>query len=116
MAVPVGSCDDLPPHRLRQRAAPPDAGPYDWKHGIRVRLTSLDKAAARRPTAYRFLRLSDGRDWEDGVSGIGTLRGPDPSRVDRSSSGWLDKWAEDGFTPTEAVLPFGPWRARWSLD
>ena len=79
-------------------------GPYEWKYGIKVRLTSLDGRAARQPVAYQFLQLSDGRDSEDGVSGLGRPGGPDPSRPGRSSVGWLHQWAEQGFTPTRVTL------------
>jgi hypothetical protein len=90
-------------------------GPYEWRYGIRVRLTSLDGRAARYPTAYQFLQLSDGRDTEDGVSGLGEPGGPDPSLTGKSSAGWLYQYAEQGFAPTEVVLPVGAWRATWSL-
>ena len=91
-------------------------GPYEWKYGIKVRLTSLDEHSARRPAAYQFLQLSDGRDSEDGVSGLGRPGGPDPSRPGRSSVGWLHQWAEQGFTPTQVTLSVGAWSATWSLD
>lgn len=91
-------------------------GPYEWKYGIKVRLTSLDERSARRPAAYQFIRLSDGRDSEDGVSGLGSPGGPDPSRPGRSSVGWLHQWAEQGFRPTQVTLSVGAWRAVWSLD
>lgn len=91
-------------------------GPYEWKYGIKVRLTSLDEHSARRPAAYQFIQLSDGRDSEDGVSGLGRPGGPDPSRPGRSSVGWLHQWAEQGFTPTQVTLSVGAWSATWSLD
>ncbi len=90
-------------------------GPYEWKYGIKVRLTSLDARTARQPLAYQFLQLRDGRDSEDGVAGLGRPGGPDPSRPGRSSVGWLYQWAEQGFTPTQVTLPVGSWRATWSL-
>lgn len=90
-------------------------GPYEWKYGIKVRLTSLDERSARRPASYQFLQLSDGRHTEDGISGLGRARGPDPSRPRRSSVGWLYQWAEMGFQPTEVVLPIGIWQATWHL-
>jgi hypothetical protein len=91
-------------------------GPYGWRYGIKVRLTSLDERAARAPIAYQFLTLSDGTRTEDGVSGLGERGGPDPSRVGRRSVGWLYQSAEEGFTPTAVVLPVNAWRARWSLE
>jgi hypothetical protein len=97
--------------RVRRVPAPEDAGPYDWRYGIRVRLTSLHDRAARRPVAYQFLQLGDGRDSKDGVSGLGEAGGPDPSRPGEESVGWLYQWAEEGFTPTRVTLPAGPWRA-----
>ena len=90
-------------------------GPYEWKYGIKVRLTSLDARSARQPIAYQFLQLRDGRDSEDGVAGLGRPGGPDPSRPGKSSVGWLYQWAEQGFTPTRVTLPVGSWRATWSL-
>lgn len=93
-----------------------DYGPYEWKYAIKVRLTSLDAATVRTPIVYQFLSLSDGSDSEDGVAGLGTGRGPDPSRVGKSSVGWLYQWAEEGFIPTEVLMPIGAWRAQWSLD
>lgn len=90
-------------------------GPYEWKYGIKVRLTSLDARAARRPVAYQFLQLSDGRRTEDGVSGLAEARGPDPSQPGKSSVGWLYQWAEQGFRPTEVLLPVGVWQVTWSL-
>jgi hypothetical protein len=90
-------------------------GPYEWKYGIKVRLTSLDERTARQPTAYQFLQLGDGPDSEDGVAGLGRPGGPDPSRPGESSVGWLYQWAERGFTPTRVTLPVGSWRATWSL-
>ena len=89
-------------------------GAYEWKYGIKVRLTSLDASTARTPIAYQFLSLSDGVYSEDGVTGLGSGRGPDPSRVGRSSVGWLYQWADEGFRPTEVLMPIGAWQARWS--
>ncbi len=99
----------------RVPAIEPD-GPYGWRYGIKVRLTSLDERAARTPVAYQFLTLSDGTRTEDGVFGLGADGGPDPSRVGRGSVGWLYQSAEEGFTPTAVVLPVNAWRARWSLE
>jgi len=93
-----------------------DYGAYEWKYGIKVRLTSLSAGTARTPVAYQFLSLSDGSDREDGVAGLGTRGGPDPSHVGESSVGWLYQWAEDGFAPTEVILPIGAWQARWELE
>lgn len=90
-------------------------GPYEWKYGIRVRLTSLSERAARYPTTHQFLQLSDGRHTEDGVSGLGEPGGPDPSRPGKSSAGWLFQYAEQGFTPTQVAVQVGSWRATWSL-
>jgi len=91
-------------------------GPYEWKYGVKVRLTSLDEATAQNPVAYQFLQLSDGVRTESGVAGLGAAGGPDPSRAGRSSTGWLTLRAEQGFAPTEVVLPVGAWQATWSLD
>jgi hypothetical protein len=93
-----------------------DYGPYEWRYGIKVRLTSLDGHTARAPLAYQFLQLSDGARRETGVGGIGAPGGPDPSRADRSSVGWLYQYADQGFVPTEVVMPIGSWRIRWSLE
>ncbi len=93
-----------------------DYGPYEWKYGIKVRLTSLDAGTARSPAAYQFLQLSDGTYSVDGVAGLGRERGPDPSTVGKSSVGWLYQWADQGFTPTEVLLPIGAWQASWSLE
>jgi hypothetical protein len=90
-------------------------GPYEWKYGIKVRLTSLDARSARQPLAYQFLQLTDGRTSEDGVSGLGRPGGPDPSRPGKSSVGWLRQWTEQDFTPTRVVMQVGAWRAVWSL-
>jgi hypothetical protein len=65
--------------QVKRVSAPQPSGPYDWRYGIKVRLTSLSKATARVPTAYQFLSLSDGEHVGDGVSGLGTEGGPDPS-------------------------------------
>jgi hypothetical protein len=91
-------------------------GAYEWEYGIKVRLTSLAASTARTPIAYQFLCLSDGSYSEDGVAGLGSRRGPDPSRVGKSSVGWLYQWTDDGFRPTEVLMPIGAWQARWSLD
>jgi hypothetical protein len=93
-----------------------DYGAYEWKYGIKVRLTSLAAGTARIPVAYQFLSLSDGSRTEDGVAGLGARGGPDPSRVGKSSVGWLYQWADEGFRPTEVLMPIGAWQARWSLE
>ena len=92
-----------------------DVGPYEWKYALKVRLTSLDASAAQSPAAYQFLELSDGEHVVDGVAGLGKRGGPDPSHVGTSSVGWLYQWAEEGFAPTEVLMPIGAWQARWSL-
>ena len=92
-----------------------DVGPYEWRYAIKVRLTSLDDAMARSPAAYQFLELSDGVHVVDGVAGLGTRRGPDPARAGKASVGWLTQWTEEGFTPTEVLMPVGAWQARWEL-
>lgn len=102
--------------QVKRVAASQPGGPYDWRYGIKVRLTSLSRLTARVPTAYQFLSLSDGAHIEDGVSGIGTKGGPDPSRMGTKSIGWLYQNAEEGFEPTEIVLPISAWEARWSLE
>ena len=91
-------------------------GPYEWKYGVKVRLTSLDEATARNPVACQFLQLSDGVRIESGVAGLGEAGGPDPSRAGESSTGWLTVRTEQGFAPTEVLLPIGAWQATWSLD
>lgn len=93
-----------------------DYGPYEWKYGVKVRLTSLDDVTARAPVAYQFLQLSDGMHRESGVAGLGAGGGPDPSRPGKGSTGWLTLRAERGFEPTEVVLPVGSWQATWALD
>jgi hypothetical protein len=93
-----------------------DYGPYEWKYGVKVRLTSLDEVTAEDPVAYQFLQLSDGSRTESGVAGLGAAGGPDPSRAGRGSIGWLTLRAEQGFAPTEVVLPVGSWQAVWALD
>ena len=90
-------------------------GPYEWKYGIKVRLTSLDKTTARSPIAYQFLQLSDGVYTKDSPAGLGKAGGPDPSRVGKSSVGWLSMLVEKGFEPTEVVMPISVWHATWSL-
>ena len=90
-------------------------GPYEWKYGIKVRLTSLDKSTARSPIAYQFLQLSDGVYIKDSPSGLGKADGPDPSRVSKSSVGWLFMLVEKGFEPTKVVMPISAWQATWSL-
>ncbi|HET6496995.1 MAG TPA: hypothetical protein VFH61_16705 [Thermoleophilia bacterium] len=102
--------------RVKRVAPSQPGGPYDWRYGIKVRLTSLSKLTARVPAAYQFLSLSDGAHIENGISGIGIKGGPDPSRVGTSSVGWLYQNAEKGFEPTEIVLPISAWEARWSLE
>jgi hypothetical protein len=91
-------------------------GPYEWKYGVKVRLTSLDEVTSRVPIACRSLQLSDGLRTENGVAGLGVAGGPDPSRVGKGSTGWLTLRAEQGFVPTEVLLPVGVWQARWTLD
>lgn len=91
-------------------------GPYEWKYGIKVRLTSLDEVTARDPLACRSLQLSDGVRIESGVAGLGDAGGPDPSQVGVSSTGWLTLRVEEGFAPTEVLLPVGSWQATWALD
>lgn len=93
-----------------------DYGPYGWRYAIKVRLTSMDEATARGPIAYQYLTLSDGVRVEDGVAGLGDRGGPDPSRVGRSSVGWLYQRTEEEFRPTEVVMSVGPWRAVWSME
>ena len=90
-------------------------GPYEWKYGIKVRLTSLDKSTARSPIAYQFLQLSDGVYTKDSPAGLGKAGGPDPSRVGKSSVGWLSMLVEKGFEPTKVVMPISAWHATWSL-
>jgi hypothetical protein len=90
-------------------------GPYEWKYGIKVRLTSLDKSTARSPIAYQFLQLSDGVYTKDSPWGLGKAGGPDPSRVGKSSVGWLSMLVEKGFEPTKVVMPISAWHATWSL-
>jgi hypothetical protein len=90
-------------------------GPYEWKYGIKVRLTSLDRSTARTPIAYQFLQLSDGVYLKDSPFGLGEAGGPDPSRVGKSSVGWLSMLVERGFEPTRVVMPISAWHATWSL-
>ena len=90
-------------------------GPYEWKYGIKVRLTSLDKTTARSPIAYQFLQLSDGVYTKDSPAGLGKAGGPDPSRVGKSSVGWLSMLVERGFEPTKVIMPISAWHATWSL-
>ena len=90
-------------------------GPYEWKYGVKVRLTSLDKSTARSPIAYQFLQLSDGTYTTDSPWGIGEAGGPDPSRVGKSSVGWLSMRVERGFAPAKVVMPISAWHATWSL-
>jgi hypothetical protein len=101
--------------QVRRVADPEPSGPYDWRHGIKVRLTSLSEQTAQAPAAYQFLTLSDGAHTQDGVAGIGAKGGPDPSRMGRSSAGWLFQTAEEGFKPTMVVLEVSAWKATWSL-
>jgi hypothetical protein len=90
-------------------------GPYEWKYGIKVRLTSLDSRSAKQPLAYQFLQLSDGRTAVDGVSGLGLPGGPDPDEPGESSAGWLHQRADQGFKPTRVTMQIGAWRATWAL-
>ncbi len=90
-------------------------GPYEWKYGIKVRLTSLDKSTVLSPVAYQFLQLSDGVYTKDSPWGLGKAGGPNPSRMGKSSVGWLSMLVEKGFEPTEVVMPIGESRATWSL-
>jgi hypothetical protein len=46
--------------QVRRVADPQPSGPYDWRYGIKVRLTSLSEQTAQAPAAYQFLTLSDG--------------------------------------------------------
>lgn len=101
---------------VKRVADPRDGSPYEWQYAIKVRLTSLDEGAARSPIAHQFLQLSDGAVSQDGVAGVGAPGGPDPRHVGGSSVGWLHQRAQEGFTPTEVVLPVVAWRASWSLD
>ena len=50
------------------------------------------------------------------MAGIGAKGRPDPSRVGRSSVGWLLQTAEEGFKPTEVVLEVSAWKTTWSLE
>ncbi len=90
-------------------------GPYEWKYGIKVRLTSLDKTTARSPIACQFLQLSDGVYTKDSPAGLGKAGGPDPSRVGKSSVGWLSMLVEKGFEPTKVIMPISASHATWSL-
>ena len=89
---------------------------YAREYAIKVRLTSLDARAARWPAAYQLLQLSDGVREEGGVWGVGEDHGPDPSRVGRSSVGWLHQRAQQGFVPTQVVIHVGAWTIKWRLD
>jgi len=89
---------------------------YKRHFAIKVRLTSLDARAARWPAAYQLLQLSDGVHEEGGVWGLGEEHGPDPSRVGRSSVGWLHQRAQQGFAPTQVVIHLPGWTAKWRLD
>ncbi len=89
---------------------------YKRHYAIKVRLTSLDPRAAHRPQAYQLLQLSDGVREEGGVWGLGGEHGPDPSRVGRSSVGWLHQRAQQGFEPTEVVIHLTGATIRWHLD
>ena len=90
-------------------------GPYEWKYGVKVQLTSLDKSTARSPIAYQFLQLSDGTYTTDSPWGLGKAGGPDPSRAGKSSVGWLSMRVERGFEPAKVVMPISAWQATWSL-
>lgn len=89
---------------------------YKRHYAIKVRLTSLDPRAARRPQAYQLLQLSDGVSEEGGVWGLGEEHGPDPSRVGRSSVGWLHQRAQQGFAPTRVVIHLLGSTVEWRLD
>lgn len=89
---------------------------YKRHYAIKVRLTSLDARAARWPAAYQLLQLSDGVREEGGVWGLGDAHGPDPSRVGRSSVGWLHQRAQQDFTPTALVIHLPGATVRWRLD
>lgn len=89
---------------------------YKREYAIKVRLTSLDARAARWPTAYQLLQLSDGVHEEGGVWGLGGKHGPDPSHVGRSSVGWLHQRAQEGFTPTRVVIHLTGSTLEWRLD
>lgn len=89
---------------------------YRREYAIKVRLTSLDARAARWPAAHQLLQLSDGVHEEGGVWGLGEDDGPDPSRVGRSSVGWLHQRAQQGFVPTDVVIHLPAWTITWRLD
>jgi len=89
---------------------------YAREYAIKVRLTSLDARAARWPTAYQLLQLSDGVYEEDGVWGLGEDGGPNPARVGKSSEGWLHQRAQQGFAPTQVVMHIGAWTITWRLE
>ena len=89
---------------------------YKRHYAIKVRLTSLDARAARWPSACQLLQLSDGLREEGGVWGLGEEHGPDPSRVGRSSVGWLHQRAQQGFTPTQVVIHLPGSTVKWRLD
>jgi hypothetical protein len=89
---------------------------YKRHYAIKVRLTSLDARAARRPAAYQLLQLSDGSSEEGGVWGLGEKHGPDPSQVGRSSVGWLHQRAQQGFAPTQVVIQLPGATITWRLD
>lgn len=88
---------------------------YAREYALKVRLTSLDARAARWPTAYQLLQLSDGVREEGGVWGLADDDGPDPGRVGRSSVGWLHQRAQQGFVPTQVVIHVGASTVRWRL-
>ena len=105
--------------RLRDRGG--DGGnegyvAYQRHYAIKVRLTSLDTRAARRPQAYQLLQLSDGVSEEGGVWGLGESHGPHPSRVGRSSVGWLHQRAQRGFEPNQVLIHLPGSTVRWRLD
>jgi hypothetical protein len=89
---------------------------YKRHYAIKVRLTSLDARAARWPAACQLLQLSDGLREEGGVWGLGEQHGPDPSRVGRSSVGWLHQRAQKGFAPTQVVIHLPGSTVKWRLD
>jgi hypothetical protein len=89
---------------------------YKRHYAIKVRLTSLDARAARWPAACQLLQLSDGLREEGGVWGLGEEHGPDPSRVGRSSTGWLHQRTQQGFAPTQVVIRLPGSTVKWRLD
>jgi hypothetical protein len=112
----VATSDGAGPRGSGSTVSAAKASGYDWRYAITVKLESLDERAARRPIAYQFLMLSDGRVTQDGIGGLAGKGGPNPSTPGRSSTGVLSQWTEEGFRPTEVVLPVGIWQASWSLS